>query len=98
MNYFKTIKAALDSSFAGICHHMKIKAEDAYELIRRHLATMSREWFTGETPNIVYSDPLCRFAYLYCHTAAILHAANIGTESKTWKLCVRKESISPLCF
>ena len=70
MNYFKTVKAALDASFDGICRHTKIRAEDAYDLIRKHLATMSREWFTGETPNIVYSDPLCRFAYLYCHTAA----------------------------
>lgn len=70
MNYFKTIKAALGSSFDGICRHLRITPTDAYDLIQKHLATMRQEWFTGETPNIVYSDPLCRFAYLYCHTAA----------------------------
>jgi hypothetical protein len=30
---------------------------------------MSQEWYSGETPSIAYEDPLCRFAYLFCHTA-----------------------------
>ena len=70
MNYFKTIKAALDASFAGICEHLGVSREAACETIKQHLATMSEEWFSGETPNIVYSDPLCRFAYLFCHVGA----------------------------
>lgn len=39
-------------------------------MARAHLQNMSREWRSGETPTIAYGDPLCRFAYLYCHTAA----------------------------
>jgi hypothetical protein len=70
MNYFDTIKAALDTSFAGICRHLNVNSKEAYRLVAQHLATMSKEWFTGDTPNIAYEDPLCRFAYLYCHTAA----------------------------
>jgi hypothetical protein len=70
MNYFKTIKAALDASFAGICCHRKLNPEQAMEAIKVQLTNMSKEWRSGETPNIQYSDPLCRFAYLYCHTAA----------------------------
>jgi hypothetical protein len=70
MNYFETVKAALDTSFAGICRHLNVSSKEACRLVAKHLATMSKEWFTGETPNIAYEDPLCRFAYLYCHTAA----------------------------
>jgi hypothetical protein len=70
MNYFKTIKAALDASFAGICEHLGVSPEEACKTIKQHLSTMSIQWFNGETPNIVYGDPLCRFAYLFCHVGA----------------------------
>jgi hypothetical protein len=70
MNYFATIKGALDTSFAGICRHLNVNSKEACRIVAQHLATMSKEWFTGDTPNIAYEDPLCRFAYLYCHTAA----------------------------
>jgi len=70
MNYFRTIKAALDASFAGICDHLDVNKEEACQTIQKHLATMSQEWFSGDTPNIVYGDPLCRFAYLFAHVGA----------------------------
>lgn len=70
MNYFKTIKAALDASFDGICEHLGVSRDAACLTIKQHLATMSEEWFSGDTPNIVYGDPLCRFAYLFCHVGA----------------------------
>jgi len=69
VNYFKTIKAALDASFSGICRHQGVAETEAYRLIRQHLAAMSKEWFSGDSPSIEYENPLCRFAYLYCHTA-----------------------------
>ena len=70
MNYFKTIKAALDASFVGICEHLDLSKEEACQTVKKHLATMSQEWFSGDTPNIVYGDPLCRFAYLFAHVGA----------------------------
>jgi hypothetical protein len=83
MKYFPTVKAALDESFAGICRHRNLKRDDACQVIRQHLATMSREWFSGETPNIAYEDPLCRFAYLYCHTAANANLCEVAIRSST---------------
>lgn len=68
MNYFETIKAALDALVNGICQHRSLTREQAMEIARAHLQTMSTEWFSGQTPNIAYGDPLCRFGYLYCHT------------------------------
>src|SRR5271157_4954131 len=70
MNYFETIKAALDASFSGICEHLRLSHEEACQTIKKHLATMSQEWFSGKTPNIFYGDPLCRFAYLFCYVGA----------------------------
>lgn len=81
MNYFATIKAALDASFAGICRHLKVSSKEACRLVAQHLATMSKEWFTGDTPNIAYEDPLCRFAYLYCHTAANANLCEVAIRS-----------------
>lgn len=69
MNYFGTIKAALDAMLPGICQHYAIRPEDALSYVRAHLETMNDEWFSGEKPNIAYQDPLCRFSYLFCHTA-----------------------------
>lgn len=31
---------------------------------------MSEEWHSGDAPSIAYHEPICRFAYLYCHVAA----------------------------
>jgi hypothetical protein len=67
--YFETVKAALDACLPGICRHYGIGQQDALAYVREHLRTMSNAWFSGEQPNIVYSDPLCRFAYLFCHVA-----------------------------
>lgn len=69
MNYFEVIKAALDTLVDGICRHRSLSRAEAMRMAKAHLQTMSNEWFSGEKPNIAYGDPLCRFAYLYCHTA-----------------------------
>ena len=42
---------------------------------------MSNEWFSGEAPNIAYGDPLCRFAYLYCHTAVNANLCEVAIRS-----------------
>jgi hypothetical protein len=68
--YFKTIKTALDALIAGICQHRGVTPEVACQLAGAYLRNMSQEWRSGQTPTIAYGDPLCRFAYLYCHTAA----------------------------
>jgi hypothetical protein len=69
VNYFGTIKAALDAMLPGICRYYGIRPEDALAYVKAHLETMNNEWFSGERPNIAYQDPLCRFSYLFCHTA-----------------------------
>ncbi len=69
MNYFSTIRAALDASFPGICHHYRIPPADVLQYVSMHLQAMNDQWFSGDTPNIAYHDPLCRFSYLFCHTA-----------------------------
>lgn len=67
--YFETIKKVLDKSVASVCASRSISEKEAVELFVKHLKNMSKEWFSGETPNIAYEDPLCRLAYLYCHVA-----------------------------
>jgi hypothetical protein len=69
MKYFEIVKSALDALLAGICQHKGLSPEQALDMVGSHLKTMSKEWFSGDTPNIAYGDPLCRFAYLYSHTA-----------------------------
>jgi hypothetical protein len=41
MNYLTTMKAALDAAFAGICQDLGLEREEAYQTIRRLVATMS---------------------------------------------------------
>ena len=69
MNYFATVHERAGSLVDGICRHRKVTRPVAMHMAAAHLQTMRDEWFSGETPNIAYEDPLCRFAYLYCHTA-----------------------------
>lgn len=69
MTYFGIVKTALDTLIAGICHHRGVERNVALQLAGQYLESMSREWRNGHTPTIAYGDPLCRFAYLYCHTA-----------------------------
>ena len=70
MTFFSTVKAALDSLIAGICAHRGVSRDVALQMAGTHLKNMSVEWRSGRTPTIAYGDPLCRFAYLYCHTPA----------------------------
>ena len=69
MTYFGIIKSALDKLIAGICKHRGVKRKVALQMARQHLQNMSEQWRSGQSPTIAYGDPLCRFAYLYCHTA-----------------------------
>lgn len=69
MNYFETIKSALDASIGGICRLRGVTPDQAHQMAKQHLELMRDEWFSGTKPNIAYQDPICRFAYLYCHTA-----------------------------
>ena len=68
ITYFGLVKVALDALIAGICVHRGIGKKDAMRLAKAHLENMSQQWRNGQTPTITYGDPLCRFAYLYCHT------------------------------
>lgn len=70
MTYFETIKNALHDLIPGLMEHYNVDLDTALRMVQTHLGNMSREWYSGESPNITYGDPLCRFAYLYCHTAA----------------------------
>ena len=70
LNYFKTIKAALDASFTVICRHKGVPIERGPQVVNEHLKKMNKEWFKSDGANIEYHDPLCRFAYLFCHTGA----------------------------
>src|SRR6266849_2705382 len=67
IRYFETVKRVLDRSLATVCAKRGLTDEDAKNLLVQQLQTMSREWFSGRTPNIAYEDPMCRLAYLYCH-------------------------------
>lgn len=69
MTYFGIVKAALDALIAGICQHRGVNQQIALQMAGAHLRNMSQQWRNGQTPTIAYGDPLCRFAYLYCHTA-----------------------------
>ncbi len=69
MNYFRIVRGALDALVDGICRHRHLQRPAAMQMAAAHLQTMRNEWFSGDTPNIAYEDPLCRFAYLYAHTA-----------------------------
>jgi hypothetical protein len=69
MRYFETVKHALDASLGGICRLRGVTPDQALQMTKQHLQIMRDEWFSGAQPNIAYQDPVCRFAYLYCHTA-----------------------------
>jgi hypothetical protein len=69
MNYFEIILAAMNALVEGLCRHRNLPRRGAMKMAATYLQSMRDEWFSGETPNIAYEDPLCRFAYLYCHTA-----------------------------
>lgn len=69
MTYFRTVKAALDALIAGVCAHRNIPRQEALRMAGAVLGNMSQEWHNGTRPTIAYGDPLCRFAYLYCHTS-----------------------------
>lgn len=70
MNYFRTVKSALDALIVGICQHRNVNQDVALQMAGTFLGNMSDQWRTGQNPTIAYHDPLCRFAYLYSHTAA----------------------------
>jgi hypothetical protein len=78
MNYFKTIKAALDASYGPICRHKNIPVEQAPQAVKTHLNDMNKEWFGFDPADIDYGDPLCRFAYLFAHTAANANLCEIA--------------------
>ena len=62
---------------------MNVTDSEAHKLVEGHLKSMSAEWRSGKTPNIAYGDPLCRFAYLYCHTAANANLCEIAVREAT---------------
>ena len=70
MTYFTTVGAALDALIVGISQHRGVQSNVALQLAGAYLRNMSQQWRSGQNPTIAYSDPLCRFAYLYCHTPA----------------------------
>lgn len=70
MTYFRTVNAALDALIAGIAQHQAVAPNVALQMAGAYLRNMSQQWRSGQNPTIAYSDPLCRFAYLYCHTPA----------------------------
>jgi hypothetical protein len=78
MNYFKTIKAALDTSYGPICRHMNIAVNEAPQVVKNHLRAMNKEWFGYDPANIDYCDPPCRFAYLFAQTAANANLCEIA--------------------
>ena len=81
MRYFEIVKSALDALLAGICSHKGLSGAQALNMVAGHLRTMSNEWFSGEAPNIAYCDPLCRFAYLYSHTAVNANLCEVAVRS-----------------
>jgi hypothetical protein len=81
MRYFQIVKSALDALLAGICAHKGLSGVQALKMVEGHLRTMSKEWFSGEAPNIAYGDPLCRFAYLYSHTAVNANLCEVAVRS-----------------
>jgi hypothetical protein len=78
INYFNTIKAALDASFAVICAHKGIPRDQGPALVRDELKKMNAEWFKTLPANVNYADPMCRFAYLFSHTAANANLCEIA--------------------
>lgn len=78
INYFQTIKAALDASFAVICAHKGVPLIQGPTLVRDELRKMNTEWFKTLPANVAYEDPMCRFAYLFSHTAANANLCEIA--------------------
>ena len=78
ITYFGTIKAALDASFSVICSHKGIPIEQGPALVRTELGAMNKEWFKTEPASVNYEDPVCRFGYLFAHTAANANLCEIA--------------------
>ena len=69
-NYIRTVKAVLDHALEVVRAKLGLTVDDMRTALVGQLQNMTNEWFSGDTPNIAYCDPICRLAYLYCHVAA----------------------------
>jgi hypothetical protein len=83
INYFETIKSALDALYPVICAHKGVSKKSGHNAVVEELRKMNKEWFKDLPANIDYSDPFCRFAYLYGHTAANANLCEIAIRDST---------------
>ena len=83
VNYFETIKSALDALYPVICAHKGVSRKRGPEIVREELKKMNAEWFKELPANIDYQDPFCRFAYLFSHTAANANLCEIAVRDSS---------------
>jgi hypothetical protein len=57
MNYFKTIKAALDAPYGPICCHMNISVEQAPQVVQNRPLALERYRQHDPTSEFLFSPP-----------------------------------------
>lgn len=69
INLFRTLNAVLTKGLEHICRATHLSQEDAASKCRIYMAENSAQYYS-ENPCIEYSDPFCRWAYLYTYVGA----------------------------
>ena len=65
IKYFKIVGDVIDPIIEHIVVSQDISRKEAYSSIQKYLEIISEEYYKKAQPNIPYSNPLCRIAYLY---------------------------------
>ena len=64
---FSSVKMILEQNIVAIASARRLRPPQVLEKALLHLDNMSAEWRSGDTPDIAYEDPLCRWAYIFAH-------------------------------
>ena len=76
---FSSVSSILDRNIVAIQRSRDLSAEQVRQQIVGHLNAMKKEWFDGEAPTILYGDPLCRWAYMFCHAPVQRQISSIAS-------------------
>lgn len=65
INYFEIVRDIMVSKITNSSRKSDLTQEEIYRRIYEAIINNSQQWHSGKQPQIPYSDPYCRLAYLY---------------------------------
>lgn len=70
LNFFRTTEAVLRKTIAALAEDRDVSEKEIKAEVKKHLAAMKQQYFTGNAPQNPYDDPVCRTAYFYRYVPA----------------------------